>query len=203
MSPNDTSRTRAALGANDEPWLVQTLRLVAAGQDSALRELYDATLARAFGVARSLLGDASLAEEALASAYAQIWRDAAQYNPARSSVRNWIAMIVRARAIDLRRRVVNYAQQAGPLDAAQACESPVPNPATHADACERERLVRRALETLPVDQRVALEAAFFGGLTHTEVALKLGAPLGTIKSRIRSGLSGLRHNLASLEVDLH
>lgn len=202
MSRLDPSPSTAPDGVvGGEPWLVQSLRLVAAGHDSALRELYDATVSRAFGVARSVLGDAGLAEEALAAAYAQVWRDARLYDPARSSVKNWIAMIVRARAIDVRRRIALQAHRAGTLDAAAGCESPVASPATHADARERERIVRAALRTLPTDQRIAVEAAFFGGLTHSEVAVKLGAPLGTIKSRIRSGLACLRQHLGSLEAE--
>lgn len=178
------------------------MALVAAGHEPAFRELYDATCARAFGAARSILGDAALAEEAVADGFAQVWRDATRYEPARATVANWIAMIVRARAIDLRRRARNHAAREDHLDAAHDIEAALVGPLGEAHERERERLVRAALTSLPIEQRVAVEAAFLGGMTHAEVARALDAPLGTIKSRIRTGLAVLRLNLASLEAEL-
>lgn len=178
------------------------VRLVAAGHERALRELYDATCARAFGVARSILGDQALSEDAVADGFAQVWRDAPRYDPARATVANWIAMIVRARAIDLRRRASSQACREGNLDAAAQLEAAFVGPFAEAHERERERLVRTALTSLPDEQRVAVEAAFLLGMTHAEVARTLDTPLGTIKSRIRSGLALLRLSLASLEAEI-
>lgn len=186
----------------EERRLEGLVRLVAAGHERALREIYDATCARAFGVARSILGDQTLAEDAVADGFAQVWRDAQRYENARSTVANWIAMIVRARAIDLRRRAQAQASREGALDAAVQVEAAFVGPFAEAHGRERERLVRAALTALPTEQRVAVEAAFLLGMTHAEVALALDTPIGTIKSRIRSGLAVLRLSLASLEAEL-
>lgn len=199
-SPEDVGPE--GLGPDHERWLAETLRLVAAGHEPSLRALYDATVSKVFGVARCILVDGALAEDAVADAYAQVWRDAGQYDPARSTVRNWIAMIVRARSIDLRRRRAARTEREDALDAAAAIEAVEHGPAGHAHVRERERLVRGALTALPPEQRVAVEAAFFGGLTHAEVARALGAPLGTVKSRIRAGLAYLRQSLGNLEAEL-
>jgi RNA polymerase sigma-70 factor (ECF subfamily) len=185
-----------------ERHLEALVSLVATGHEPAFCELYEATCARAFGVARSILGDRALAEEAVADGFAQVWRDATRYEAARATVPNWIAMIVRARAIDARRRARTRAAREDELHAATGTETALPTPLAEAHERERERLVRAALTSLPPEQRVAVEAAFLGGLTHAEVARALDAPLGTIKSRIRSGLAVLRLSLASLEAEL-
>jgi len=197
--PDDLRRARDRA---EERRLEGLVRLVAAGDERALRELYDATSSRAFGVARAILGDAALAEDAVADGFAQVWRDAQRYEPARATVANWLAMIVRARAIDLRRRAQAQASREGHLDAAAQLEAALVGPCAEAHGRERERLVRAALTSLPAEQRFALEAAFLLGMTHAEVARALDTPLGTIKSRIRSGLAVLRLSLASLEAEL-
>lgn len=195
------SDREAGGGADGDLRLVQVVARVAAGDDSALRTLYDATAARAYGVARAILGDGGMAEEAVAEGYAQVWREASRYEAARAGVRSWVAMIVRARAIDARRRVRAEAGLLGDLDGARGVESAQCGPPMYAQERERERVVRAALDQLPQDQRTAVEAAFLGGLTHAEVALELGAPLGTVKSRIRAGLASLRQRLARFEAE--
>lgn len=197
-----TEDLRRARDRAEERRLEALVGLVAAGHEPAFRELYDATCARAYGVARAILGDAALAEEAVADGFAQVWRDATRYESARATVVNWVAMIVRARAIDVRRRARSHAAREDHIEAATDIEAALVGPLAEALERERERLVRAALTSLPFEQRVAVEAAFLGGMTHAEVAEALDAPLGTIKSRIRSGLAVLRLNLASLEAEL-
>jgi RNA polymerase sigma-70 factor, ECF subfamily len=177
---------------------------VAAGDQSAFRALYDATAGRVLGLALQVLRDRAAAEEALVEVYAQVWRQAARYDPEKGSVLSWIATIARTRAVDVRRGRSRALERRATLDEvelAALCDAgPGPVDAT-ADG-ERARLVRAALDALPREQRRALEAAFFGGLSHSEIAEALGQPLGTVKTRIRSGLAALRAALASAEGEI-
>lgn len=173
---------------------------MAAGDESALGVLYERTSARLFGLVRSLLRDAGAAEEALAETYAQAWRLAGSYDASRGAPFSWLAMLARTRAIDLRRARAAREPELGEL-APALLEAAAPDddgPVEQTQRSERACLVRSALESLPESQAHAIRAAFFGGLSHVEVAHALGEPLGTVKTRIRSGLSGLRVALERL-----
>lgn len=179
---------------------------VAAGDEDAMRSLYDATSARAYGMALRVLRDPDLAEEAALDAYTQVWRQADRFDPSKGSVEAWIAVLSRSRALDRRRRQTRQERGAtslgvgGGAGAQQA--SPHLEPLDESARDERSNLVRRALEDLPHEQRQAIQVAFFDGLTHTEVATALGAPLGTTKTRIRTGLQTLRRALADLDEEV-
>lgn len=174
---------------------------VAEGDEGALRSLYDATSAQVFGSCLSILRDRGAAEEAVVEVFAQVWRQAERYDPSRGSVASWIATLARTRAIDHGRARDRQNAGRSPLDAAHVdlFTDPTPTPDEASFQSERAARVHTALESLPAEQRRALEAAFFRGLSHTEVAEWLGLPLGTVKTRIRSGLSALRRALASTE----
>ncbi len=184
--------------------LAALVNRIADGDEDALRSLYDATSAQVFGWCLSVLHERDAAEEALVEVYAQVWRQAERYDPSRGCVASWIATLARTRAIDLSR--IRERQHAGrtPLDPALADLLPDPKPAPDEASYQEERAarVRLALASLPDDQRRAVEAAFFLGLSHTEVAEALRLPLGTVKTRIRSGLSALRRALASTEGEI-
>lgn len=185
---------------------------VAAGQEDAVRPLYEDTVALVYGIARRVLRDPSLAEDAVAETYLHVWRKAPQYDPERASVTGWLGMIARSRAVDLKRRRRVHRERALEDDPTTvAGESAHGDGATEAaDATtvvraaydsERMEQIREALASLSDDQRVAVECAFFEGLTHVEVAERLDTPLGTIKTRIRTGIAHLRTRLAMIGND--
>lgn len=184
--------------------LVPLVTRVAEGDEGALRELYDATSAQVFGLCLALLRDRGAAEEALVEVFAQLWRQAERYDPGRGPVASWIATLARTRSIDLRRARERQNARRASLDLThfEQLADPAPAPDEASYISERAARVRCALEALPAEQRRAVEAAFFHGLSHSEVAEALGQPLGTIKTRIRSGLSALRRALATAESEI-
>lgn len=172
-------------------------RALAAGDAAALDHLYLAYRSVAFAAAFTLLQDASAAEDVVQDAFVRVWRSAASYQAERGTLRAWLLTIVRNTAIDqLRARGVAsryqpHLQRAATADAVDDVATTV------TDATDARRL-RDALRTLPAEQRRALELAFFAGLTHGEIAARTGAPLGTVKGRVRLGLRRLRNDLADL-----
>jgi RNA polymerase sigma-70 factor, ECF subfamily len=177
---------------------------IAEGDEGALRELYDVLAPRVLGLAQQILRDRAIAEEALVDVFSQVWRQAGRYEPLKGSVTTWICTLARTRAIDLRRSRQRHSQRESALDAheLELFRDPAASPAAAAAEGDRKDRVQRALSGLPREQRRAVEAAFFGGLSHTEIAATFGQPLGTVKTRIRSGLAALRLALASVEGEL-
>ncbi len=162
--------------------------LVARSDDGALAELYDRHGRVAYGLALRILRDASLAEDAVQDAFLGIWRTAARFLPERAKASTWIMTIVHRRAVDLVRR--EERRRTEPVDAAEEATGDSTDEMALLSV-ERER-VRTALRALPDAQREALELAYFGGFTQSELADRLGEPLGTIKSRMFNGLTRLR-----------
>ena len=165
--------------------------LVARSDEPALAELYDRVGGIAYGLAYRILRDEALAEDAVQEAFLGLWRSAGSFLPERAKASTWILTLVHRRAVDLVRR--EERRRAEPLDDA-------PEAATESaeDSAwlrfERER-VQEAMAQLPDQQREAIELAYYGGFTQSELAERLGQPLGTIKSRMFSGLSRLRELL--------
>jgi RNA polymerase sigma-70 factor (ECF subfamily) len=175
---------------------------IARGDEEALRALYDDVGPLVLGLASGVLKEETESEETLVDVFVQIWQQAERYDPARGSVVSWIAMLARTRAIDRRRRrarqqVVALSTQDDRIGSHTPRET-APGPAEVFQAGEDRERIRQALDSLPAEQRRAIEAAFFGGLSHSDVARELGEPLGTIKTRIRAGLAALRRNLSTL-----
>jgi RNA polymerase sigma-70 factor (ECF subfamily) len=165
--------------------------LVARGDDGALGELYDRYGRVAFGLARRILRDAALAEDAVQDAFLAVWRTAGRFVPERAQARTWLLTIVHRRAVDLVRR--EERRRTEPVE--DAPEETGPDTAELAWlGLERDR-VRAALSRLPDQQREALELAYFDGFTQSQLAERLGEPLGTIKSRMFNGLARLRELL--------
>ena len=162
--------------------------LVARSDDGALAELYDRHGRVAYGLALRILRDASLAEDAVQDAFLGVWRTAARFLPERGKASTWIMTIVHRRAVDLVRR--EERRRTEPVDAAEEATGDATDEMALLSV-ERER-VRTALRALPDAQREALELAYFGGFTQSELADRLGEPLGTIKSRMFNGLTRLR-----------
>lgn len=176
------------------------LTAVGARDRSALESLYDRTHRWAFGLAWRILGDADLAEDVLVEAYLQIWQRAETFDPQRGSGAAWLATVVRRRALDHRRRVESRRRHE--LGAAMGEEPTGDDPSKLRQVSDRDDKVRSALDQLPDDQREAIELAFFHGLCHREVAERLQLALGTVKTRIRLGMSKLRDLLQKYREDL-
>jgi RNA polymerase sigma factor (sigma-70 family) len=169
--------------------------LVARSDDAALAELYDRFGRAAYGLALRVLRDPVLAQDAVQEAFLGAWRTAASFDARRAKATTWLLTIVHRRAVDLVRR--EERRRGAPLE-----DAPVPaGESTDEEAWVREqrREVQAALAQLPADQREALELAYYGGLTQSEVAERLGVPLGTVKSRMFAGLSKLRDLLGDGE----
>jgi len=161
--------------------------LAAGGDQHGIAELYDRHGRLAYGLALRIVRDPQLAEDAVQEAFVAVWRSASSYVPDRGRARTWLLTIVHRRAVDLVRR--EQGRRAEPLE--EAVDAHVA--ATEEVAwlrLERER-VQQALRRLPDPQREAIELAYYGGLTQSELAARLGQPLGTIKSRMFTGLGRL------------
>jgi len=173
------------------------LALVSRSDDEALAALYDRYGRIAYGLALRILRDRALAEDAVQEAFLGIWRSAGSFLGERAKPSTWILTIVHRRAVDLVRR--EERRRGEPLDV-------VADPAggaadEEASLRQRRRAVQAALRQLPDDQREALELAYYGGFTQSELAERLGQPLGTIKSRMFAGLRRLRDLLADAGFD--
>ena len=167
--------------------------LVARGDEDALAELYDRVGRVAYGLALRVLRDERHAEDAVQEAFLQVWRSAATFRAERAKASTWILTLVHRRAVDLVRR--EERRQADPLtDDSAAGVAPEETEEAAWLRFERER-VQSALKQLPDVQREALELAYYGGFSQSELAERLGVPLGTIKSRMFAGLARLRELL--------
>jgi len=166
---------------------------VARGDEGALAELYDRVGRTAYGLALKVLRDSRLAEDAVQEAFLNVWRTAAGFRAERAKASTWILTIVHRRAVDLVRR--EERRRTDPLEGASHEGAAAPSAEGEALlGFERER-VQRALGQLPDGQREAIELAYYGGYSQSELAEKLGLPLGTIKSRMFAGLAQLRELL--------
>ena len=167
--------------------------LVARGHESALAELYDRIGRVAYGLAYRILRDEALAEDAVQEAFLGLWRTAASFVPERAKASTWVLTLVHRRSVDLVRR--EERRRAEPLS--PEIEETVVGGSVEESALlrlERER-VQAALSRLPDAQREAIELAYYCGFTQSELAERLGEPLGTIKSRMFTGLARLRELL--------
>jgi RNA polymerase sigma-70 factor (ECF subfamily) len=171
---------------------VSLIRKVADGDQSALTTLYDSTSRLIFGLILRIVVDRATAEEVLLDVYTQVWRQASSYDKTRGAPLAWMMTIARSRAIDRLRSGKHDLHGKEPLDSIGEVSSNAINPEEATVNSERQRIVRSALETLSVEQREVIELAYFSGLSHSEIALRLGQPLGTVKTRTRLGMMKLR-----------
>ncbi len=166
--------------------------LVARGDEAALAELYDRFGRVAYGLALRIVRDATLAEDAVQDAFLAAWRTAASFDPGRGKTSTWLLTLVHRRAVDVVRR--EERRRADPLDAEPLASGESTDET--AELLAERRRVQTALAKLPPDQRQALELAYYGGLSQSELAERLGVPLGTVKSRMYVALARLRDLLA-------
>lgn len=171
--------------------------LLARGDLGALDRLYEQYGAMAFSIAYRITGDRAAAEDVVQEAFLGAWRNAGRYVDARGSVRTWLLSIVHHRAIDAIRRRRPTAELPEPETALPAALT-LPDVWADVELRLDRDSVRAALGTISDVQREAIELAYFGGLTQTEIAERTGVPLGTVKGRMRLGLQGLRAALMPL-----
>jgi len=176
------------------PDLGELLKACGRGDESAFARLYDATSTRVVGLALRVVRDRAQAEEVAQEAFLDIWKNSGRFDPAKGSPLGWLLTIVHRKAVDRvrsaeasTRRDTTYHQQNHPVEHDSTAEA--------AQASLEARRVRQALTSLTPVQREALELAYFGGYTHTEVATMLELPVGTAKTRIRDGLIRLRDTM--------
>ncbi len=177
---------------------------LASGEAWALERIYDRHSRGVYSLALHLLGDRGVAEEVVQETFLKLWRQPAAYQPARGRLQSWLLGVAHHHAIDLlRRRKLEQRHRAAPSPPTDGEPAPTPfeglrqtsvesNPELSADHAEQQRVVTKALSGLPTEQRVALQLAYYQGLTQAEIASLLGEPLGTIKTRMRLGLRRLR-----------
>jgi len=187
------------LPASDEA----LLRRIARAEPQALSELYDRYGRLVFSLAVRVVGEGEAAEEITQDVFVQVWRKAYTYRPDLGRPLTWLVSIARHRAIDaLRRRRV---RPPGSLDGIDLEDAPLKSgddqaPPLQAELEQARERLRRALASLPEEQRSALLLAYFGGLSHRELAERLDQPIGTVKTRLRLGLQKLRQLLESDEL---
>jgi RNA polymerase sigma-70 factor (ECF subfamily) len=171
--------------------------LAARSEQSALAELYDRYGRPAYGLALRVLRDESLAEDAVQDAFLAVWRTAARFVPEKGKASTWILTVVHRRAVDVVRR-----EQRRRTDSLEQAPEPGAGGADEEAwlRLQRER-VQAALRQLPDQQREALELAYYGGFTQSELAERLGQPIGTIKSRMFTGLTRLRELLGDAALE--
>jgi RNA polymerase sigma factor (sigma-70 family) len=180
----ERSSTRELAHLSDEALLA----LIARADEHALAELYRRLGGLAYGLAYRILRDDALAQDAVQEAFLGVWRGADRFIAERAKPSTWVLTLVHRRAVDLVRR--EERRRAEPLEpAAESASGAAPDQAEH--FAQREA-VRTALRQLPPEQREAIELAYYGGYTQSELAERLGQPIGTIKSRMFAGLARLR-----------
>ena len=183
-SAEDRAADRAAVGR------------MAAGESGALAELYDRHARGVYSLALRILQHPADAEDVVQEVFSQAWRQASRYDAARGVVAAWLMTLTRSRAIDrLRARRTRIERSIESSSVGFPDTAPLPE--TEMLSVEQVALVRAALDALPLLQRIAIELAYYEGLTHAEIAERLEQPLGTVKTRIRLALARLRDTLAA------
>ena len=181
-----------------EEALAALVARAAGGDQMALAALYDETSALVYGLALRILRDQYAAEDVTIDVYAQVYRQVSSYDASRGTPSAWLLTLTRSRAIDRLRQEAQRREREEPLEATTRLPALTDGPEECSATTELRRLVQRALALLTPEQRQVIELAYYSGLSHNEIATKLGQPLGTVKTRIRTGMLLLREDLRSL-----
>src|SRR5690349_2111176 len=181
-----------------EPQEVQLMDRIAGGDGQAFARIFELHSPVTLGLLVRILGRRSEAEEVLQEVFLQVWTQADRYEAGRATPRGWILMLARSRALDrLRRRESARRREEGVAEEEGLQEAVHPVGTARLEAVEQRDQVHSALGSLTPEQRRCIELAFFEGLSHTQIADRLKAPLGTVKSRILLGMNKLRQALSS------
>ena len=172
----------------------ELLHAIARGDEQALASLYDRYKLILFGLVMRILHSREEAEDVMQELFLQVWKRASDFDEARGRPFTWLVTLARSRAID-RLRSLGARERAATESALGAGPEPSSDAVDDAIRSEQSKIVRQALAELPEEQKQALLLAYFEGLTQTEIATRLGAPLGTVKTRMRSGMIKLRELL--------
>jgi RNA polymerase sigma-70 factor, ECF subfamily len=173
----------------------------ARGDQEAFSRLYDQSSPQIYGLILRMINDPQVAEEVTMDVYAQVWKQAQRYDVNRGTPMGWLVAIARTRAIDqLRSGKLKRTSMTGMEDIARVASDRA-TPEEQSSARQRAEIVREALASLPFEQRQSLILAYFDGYSQSEISVKLGLPLGTIKTRIRLGMMKLRDVLAPYAED--
>ncbi len=173
------------------------VRRCAGRDESALEALYDESSQLIYTIAMRILQDEADASEVVLDVYKQIWDSAARFDEQRGSAAAWMVILARSRAMDRQRSRSARTETPARVEELHNMRSFEASPESVAISNQSTRSVMRALEAVPSEQREALELAFFAGLTHSEIAERLGEPLGTVKTRIRLAVVKLRELLTN------
>jgi len=164
---------------------------IAAGSQDALAQLYDRYAGLAYGIALRVLGDPGRAEDAVQEAFLNVWNRAAAFDPARGSLRSWLLTAVRNRSIDYLRGRGAHERREQDLEPVASMVGAHSDPWYEVSLKLERDAVREALSSLPTEQRQAVQLAYFGGYSQTEIADMTRVPLGTVKGRLRLALEKL------------
>ena len=192
----DAAHVLPSMEAADE--LVALMARIRAREQHALTRLYDLTADRVYGVALRVMGNVHDAEEIVCDVFQQVWQRAAQFMPERGTALRWLLVIAHSRALDARRRLrpERLTQPLHPEGTEAAYTDDEARPVEELlDVLRGGTAVHRAMSELGDEQRKLIALAFFAGLSHQEIAERVGMPLGTVKSHIRRGLARLREYL--------
>ncbi len=173
----------------------QLVARVAGGDAAALEALYERYVRQCFGLALRLVTDPALAEEVVQEVFTKLWSSPGSFSAHKGAFVSWLLSLVHHRCIDeLRRRHRTEValDNDEPSSILNTEPDPQPDPSEQVWVAEQQKAVRQALSQLPDNQRTLLELAYFGGLSQSQIAERLGQPLGTVKTRMRAGLQGLR-----------
>jgi RNA polymerase sigma-70 factor (ECF subfamily) len=181
-----------------EEALAALLARAVKGDQMALAALYDETNALVYSLALRILRDQYAAEDVTIEVYAQVYRQGTSYDANRGTPSAWLVTLTRSRAIDRLRQETQRREREEPLEATTRLPSLTAGPEEYSATTELRHLVQRALALLTPEQRQVIELAYYSGLSHNEIAARLGQPLGTVKTRIRTGMLLLREDLRSL-----
>ncbi len=172
---------------------------MARGDSAALAELYDRYAANMLALAQRIVGRGAEAEDVIHDVFLEAWRHSADYDPTRGSVKSWLLLRTRSRSLDVQKSA-RVAKQASNLDERWLAEL---GDASHDTAATADQArIRRVLVALPPEQREVLLLGYFEGLSSSEIAVRVGVPLGTVKSRVAAALAALRGSLSDGVVQL-
>jgi RNA polymerase sigma-70 factor (ECF subfamily) len=193
MSPESISLPAVPAAPVRNSNLAQLVERMAQGHQEALSQFFDDTSPLVNGLLLRMLEHREDAEEVLLDVYMKAWKYAAAYSEKRGSIQSWLVTMARSAAIDrIRQRRAQPKTQPFEPESSPEPVATEGSPEEQSSGKEQRNRMQQVLNELPAEQREALELAFFGGLTHAELSERLGQPLGTVKSRIRMGLTRLR-----------